>query len=265
MGLVSALRKAVKASSLVDGDLARDFDQALAMGRNTGARLKLMREPKDVEHGVFARDTGIGEIGTSGSDVQILPEDIPGVPYGRGPIDFHHTHPLAPKFADMGYVQPLSVEDLIAVAHLKNQNPRMPMRGMFAHETAGKGGSYAAPGKRGKHKGYEDALGSGFQAATGHLDGSLSDAGKPLADHYALLATGMAAKRRGLLSKYGYRPSRDAQAEVMAALDMDKAESAAWRAMHQPIYGLPYPFSYGGLGLGAAALGAGGLAYGALR
>ena len=52
---------------------------------------------------------------------------------------------------------------------------------------------------------------------------------------------------------------------LLFAPDLMRAEQSAWRAMHQPIYGLPYPFSYSGLGLGAAALGAGGLAYGALR
>lgn len=264
MGLLSQLQKVARMSA-VDESIARDFDTALDLGRNRAARRALLKEDRGVEHGMYSRDSGLGEIGTSRSSEEILPEDMPSLPRGYGDFYFHHTHPIDQAVADYGYVQPLSIQDLNALRAMSQS--RFNVKGMFAHETEG-GGSFAAPGIRAAHKGYGDALDSGFDAASDALFSSLPKQAQPLADFYALMATGAAAKRKGLLSKYGYRPSREGQAETMDLLSarLDRAEKAALRAMHKPIYGLPYPLSYGRLALAGAGLGGGTLAaYEALR
>ena len=218
--------------------------------RRPGARLArngLLRQPEAAarEFGVYADDSGPRKI-IRGDAISL---DVPPAPYNaRGRVDIHHTHPNA---LIGGSPAPLSDGDIAFLA----DNPRVAA--ILAHETSG-GGSVAMRGARTGKLRNDRVLAAGYNAAREALFG---------VDHAAYLAQipmARAAKRHGALSRYGYR----AAPEHVAMIDdnaeaFTRAENAAFRAMHEPIYGLPYPLTWSRIaGTGAALAAARALAEG---
>lgn len=253
---ISALSARVRAvddpgapAAFVDEVLARDYDRALKRRTNTIARDALLREPRNIEHGNYAGANGVTAT-VSGNAHSV---NMPAAPYRlRGGIDLNHTHPNASYGAagDM-FPLPLSQPDILA---LKNAG----LRGVLAHETSG-GGSYAE--RTGRFSGYraERATRAAQQAARKELRGVENPDERTLVE---MIPVGRALRRSGALRRYGYRPSTQGQADYLEdRADMLRAaEDAAMHAAWGPINGLPYPFTWGRIGLGAAGLGGGALA-----
>ena len=224
----------------VDPRLARDYDQALARGINSSVRDEILSLPTAAtrETATYAdRSRMMEPVNGDQFSVRVGP-----VPYGLqdGSVYAHHNHPMAGVPSDI--VAPLSLEDLDFLRANRD------VRGTFAHESGG-GGSYAERGGRLGHRNARTALHRGVNAAGARMgDARGVESGE------ALLATGRAARRVGMLRRYGYRPSNADQAEALdaAAPNMSAAEWDALRAMHGPIYGLPYPLTWGRIGLATA-------------
>lgn len=190
----------------------------------------------------------LGRLVTDGERSAVSP---PPRVAGVRDAEFHHTHPSTMP------VRPLSMEDMRALILLAEKEPGWISK-VYAHETAG-GTSMAARSRRTRHGRARRALDEGAYAAGRHVQ---NDAEIGALRDYAL---GLAAKRQGLVG-YGYEPG--AQAADALALNhgaIRRASDAAYRAMHAPIHGLPYPFTWGGIGLGGAGLAGAGAAYGLSR
>lgn len=131
-------------------------------------------------------------------------------------------------------------------------------KAIFAHENAG-GSSVARRASRTGHKRAGKALEAGRSAA-----GKIAPAEYGVGDLEAIATAQAAAKQR--LIAYGYAP-HEAAAIVMRenAPALRRATDAAYRAMHGPIHGLPYPITWGGIGATGAGVGAAGAAYGMSR
>lgn len=166
-------------------------------------------------------------------------------------ISIHHNHPT-PK----GTTHPLSLEDFNALLEMERTVPGWA-KTIFAHE-AGGGTSMAARAGRTRHRKAKDALEAGWKAADKHAPNKY---GVGSIDTYA---TGLAAKRQRLFD-YGYEPHAEADAILLANRErIRQATEAAYRAMHGPIHGLPYPITWGGIGAAGAGA-AGTAAYGMSR
>jgi hypothetical protein len=165
-------------------------------------------------------------------------------------VDIHHNHPTDPNAA-----WPISVVDMEALLQMQRKAPGWA-KAIYAHEGGG-GTSVAKRAGRTGHKRAADALESGRKAAS-----KIAPAEYGVGDLEAI-ATAQAAARQRLIS-YGYEP-HEAAAIVMRqnAPALRQATDAAYRAMHGPIHGLPYPITWGGIGAGAVGLG--GAAYGMSR
>lgn len=240
MGLLSRLLK--RAGSYVDDGLARDYDRALNQGANREARSLLLEYDPRFEHAAYASRNRVSQVRTDEAADSVT---MPRNPFS-GDAWAHHTHPMA---SGAGVPAPLSDADLSMVFR------RTRDKGSFAHEVLG-GGSYAARGRR-AGKGLR-ALGAANDLIENNQrfrDGVVARAGDDPDAYLAMIPLGRAAKRHGLLSRYGYRPSNEHQAEMLD-LNTDAMryiEDQLFRAMHGSIYGLPYPLTVGRIGAGAAA------------
>lgn len=263
MGLATALRSVLadaferralsgslrRATDFADQSLARDYDSAINKGANRMARNALLGEDPTIEHAAYAAKDRMSNITTDYSPDSVT---MPRNPF-LGDSWAHHTHPMA---NGPNVPAPLSDQDLSLVFSRRYD------KGSFAHEVEG-GGSFAARGSKGA-KG-KNAL----AAALDMIDNDpsfmktvASQAGNDPDAWIGLIPMGKAAKRLGLLRKYGYRPSNAAQADLIEnnAPLMRELEGMFLRRMHGPVYGLPYPLTWGrigaGAGIGAAAAGA---------
>lgn len=254
------LRRALaRALDFADRGLARDYDHALAKGINRTVRDRLLRFD----------DVARREYGTYADARAMMPPvrgNVDGIPNWprppsalRGAITAHHTHPVISPEKDWGLsparydgIAPFSEGDFRSLADASSR-----VRGSFAHEATG-GGSYAErTGRLVARPAVERAITRGERAAQKRMRDAPTEQGYN-SQAAALIALGRAAKRVGLLRRYGYRPSTPEAADALEAMapTMTRAEREALDVMHSTIYGLPRPLTYGRI-MGAGALGGG--------
>lgn len=188
-----------------------------------------------------------------GGPESVHPGRVP--PSMRGEVDLHHTHPIANM--EPGIPAPISLQDLLWLIRQRR------VQGMFAHETGG-GGSFARRGGKAGHRKAEEAINEGRTAALTRLSDPEDGLGETFETRLFASAIPLnnAARRHGILREFGYSPSTAEQDVAISALEpaLREAERDAFRAMHRPIYGLPYPLTYGRLLLGAGGATGGGFA-----
>ncbi len=173
---------------------------------------------------------------------------------GYGPFAIDHSHP---DMSSMGFrpdlPAPLSQNDLYSLVGNRS------WKDMAAFEQGG-GVSAAVRGGRANHKNAQKAIEQGSLATEDFFGHGKFANGVEENDGLRAIAVAQAARKQRILSKYGYMPN-DAQFQDidLANKDLKAAVRAAYRAMHEPIHGLPYPITKGGLAA-TAAVGAGALA-----